>query len=317
MIKLLRVCVVLLVSLGTWFVGTSTAMAGSGPTNLTFVSATAHSMTVSWTQPSDMNGVTSMSVTLTPQNDPTHGISDVVSATATSDTVTGLARATSYTVVVDALNSSGQSFGSSNSIVASTSAYEAPTDLHVTSSTSTTISVAWMAPADLTGISGVSIEATLAGTNQLVYEVVGPSATSATLTGLQPSSTYSIVAHSMNAANADVSSASSNTIQAATAAAPSGAGSQAGPVPLPASAITSFGRKFGAAVHGKAVAVVGASGDGVSIAYTWLLSGKVAHYGASYRIPKRAKGKKLTVQVAFSKPGYLSVTKTLSFGKVK
>lgn len=87
---------------------------------------------------------------------------------------------------------------------------------------------------------------------------------------------------------------------------------------IPSSAIGSFGKKVGKAIHGKRVKVKGAkAAAGISTSYNWTLNGKVVHHGKSYKLPKSARHKKLAVQVVFSAPGYQSVSKTLKFGKVK
>lgn len=86
---------------------------------------------------------------------------------------------------------------------------------------------------------------------------------------------------------------------------------------VPTVVVASWGHKVGKAVHGKKVAVKGARAPGAGASYNWMLNGKVVHHGASYKLPAKAKRKKLTVQIVFTEAGYQTVAHVTSFGKVK
>jgi hypothetical protein len=70
----------------------------------------------------------------------------------------------------------------------------------------------------------------------------------------------------------------------------------------------------------KLKAVTGSWTGGTSFTYRWLLNGKVVRgvSGRKWKLPASAKGKKVSVKVTGSKPGYATVTLTSAkTGKVK
>ena len=132
---------------------------------------------------------------------------------AVSDTVTGLSGGTHYTFTVKAENAAGTSPASNTvEVTTTTSAPSAPTGLHETAKTHTSVSLAWTAPA-ATG--GARSPTTWSARQAPLVATWGPSTRTDTVTGLSGSTTYHF---SVEAENAVGDSSASGTLAVTTTA---------------------------------------------------------------------------------------------------
>ncbi len=176
----------------------------SVPSNLHATGVTSNSVSLAWNASTDNVGVTGYIVTYGSTN---------VNVTGTSATINGLASSTPYTFTVKARDAAGNISGASSPITVTTGAPPtdpikptAPTNLTVTSTTSSEIGLSWTASTDNVGVTGYTVSY---GSSNV--QVAG---TSATITGLAAGTTYTFTVTAKDAAG-NVSDGT--TIQATTA----------------------------------------------------------------------------------------------------
>jgi chitodextrinase len=154
------------------------------PTNVTVSTRTSTSIALTWTSSTDNVGVAGYGVY--------NGGELAATTTGTSGIVSGLACGASYTLAVDAFDASGNSSAKTTPMMVSTmpctdtTPPTQPTNLRATSTTATSLAIAWNASTDTVGVAGYD-----------VYRAnvkVGSSVptTSYTLNGLSCATTYSI-----------------------------------------------------------------------------------------------------------------------------
>lgn len=179
------------------------------PSNVTSLTATitANSVTLSWTAATDNVGVTGYQIT---------GGPGTVNVTGTSASITGLQPNTTYTFTVKALDaagnkSSGTSINVTTSPSADTTPPSAPANLAVTGKTSTSVSLSWNASTDNVGVTGYNVYQ-----NGVVVPTgnVTISGTTAAVTGLTASTSYTFSVRAKDAAGN--LSASSNSVSVTT-----------------------------------------------------------------------------------------------------
>ncbi|MFD0672790.1 fibronectin type III domain-containing protein [Cohnella sp. GCM10027633] len=189
--------------------GGSDTTAPSAPANLSSPSKTSTSVNLSWSSSTDNVGVTGYDV---------YNGSTLAGTTAgTTFTVSGLSPNTAYSFTVKAKDAAGNASAASGALSVTTNAAadttvpSAPTGLSSPSKTSTSVNLSWTASTDNVGVTGYEIYrgGTLATTS---------TGTSATVSGLSPSTTYSFTVKAKDAAGnlSAASSALSVTTNAAT-----------------------------------------------------------------------------------------------------
>jgi RHS repeat-associated protein len=173
-------------SQSTSVTATTNMLPPAPPTGLTVTGTTDNSVTLSWTAPSGT--VSGYSVY---ENG---GSTSVASSTSTSATVTGLNASQTYTFTVEATNAGGSSTPSA-SVSATTAAPPpaAPTGLTVTGTTSSSVSLSWTAPSGpVTGYYVYQVVQTIIGPTQEQLSNVTVTGTTAVVTGLSRSTSYTL-----------------------------------------------------------------------------------------------------------------------------
>ncbi|HEY4391177.1 MAG TPA: glycosyl hydrolase family 18 protein [Paenibacillus sp.] len=175
--------------------GTVDTQPPTAPGNLSASNVTTTSITLQWTASTDNVSVTEYVIY--------QGTASIgnVSGTTLSFTHTGLTPDTTYSYTVKAKDAAGNVSPSSNSIsvktnaanVPDTQAPTTPTNVTVTGVTSTSVSLSWTASTDNVGVTGYDV---YQGTS-LVLSVTG---TTAIVTGLLPSTTYTFKVAAKDAA---------------------------------------------------------------------------------------------------------------------
>jgi len=173
----------------------------SAPASLHSTGTTSSSVSLAWTASTDNVGVTGYDVY--------RGSTRVTTVTGTSATDTGLAASTTYSYTVKAHDAAGNVSAASNAVSATTAASggggdttppSAPTNLHSTGTSSSTVSLAWTASTDNVGVTGYDVYR--GGT-----KVGTATGTSFDDSGLSASTTYSYTVKARDAA-VNVSAAS-------------------------------------------------------------------------------------------------------------
>lgn len=177
--------------------GGADTIAPSAPMNLAIASASATSITLSWSASSDNVGVTGYTVY--------YGTSSV-NTTGTSATISGLLPNTIYTFTVKARDAAGNLSAASNSVTRTTPAEDdtvppsAPANLQVTAVTGSSVSLSWGASSDNVGVAGYTVSYGTTSTN-----VTG---TTATISGLASGTSYTFNVRAYDAAGNQSASAS-------------------------------------------------------------------------------------------------------------
>jgi chitinase len=179
------------------------------PTNLKVTTKTTKTMSLSWTAAV----ATDFPIA---SYDVYRGTTLAKTVTGTSATVTGLTGNTSYTFTVKARDSHGNVSAASNAASGTTlnpaddtTPPTAPSALHSTGKTSTSVSLAWTASTDAHGIAGYDI---YRGTTK-AKSVTG-TGTTTTVTGLSPLTTYTFTVKARD--TYDNVSAASNAVSVTT-----------------------------------------------------------------------------------------------------
>ncbi|MFC4101247.1 fibronectin type III domain-containing protein [Paenibacillus xanthanilyticus] len=189
--------------------GTTDTQAPAAPSNLRVTATTSTSVALAWNAATDNVGVTGYDV---------YRGASIVGSTAGSTlsfTNTGLSASTSYTYTVKAKDAAGNVSAASGSISVTTpgtggsdtQAPTAPGNLAVTGTTSSSVSLSWSASSDNVGVASYQV---LNGAS-VVQTVTG---TTATVTGLSASTTYTFTVKARDAAGN--TSAASNAVSATT-----------------------------------------------------------------------------------------------------
>ncbi|MFC5528204.1 fibronectin type III domain-containing protein [Cohnella yongneupensis] len=179
--------------------GSTDTTAPSAPANLSSPSKTSSSVNLSWSSSTDNVGVTGYDV---------YNGSTLAGTTAgTTFSVNGLSPSTTYSFTVKAKDAAGNASAASSALsvttnaAADTTAPSVPTGLTSPSKTSTSVNLSWTASTDNVGVTGYEIYSggTLATTS---------AGTTATVSGLTPSTAYSFTVKAKDAAG-NLSAASS------------------------------------------------------------------------------------------------------------
>ncbi len=161
----------------------------SAPTNLTSPARSSTSVTLRWTASTDNVAVTGYTVT--------SGAAVVATVTEAEATVTGLTPSTTYSFTVRARDGAGNVSAPTAALnvttaAPDTSAPTAPTALAASSVTSSSASLSWSASTDDVGVAAYDV---YYGTTRATTVTV----TSATITGLAPSTSYSFTVRARDA----------------------------------------------------------------------------------------------------------------------
>lgn len=168
------------------------------PTNLVSTGKTQNSVSLSWSASTDDRGVTGYII---------YYGNNQTTVTGTSAVIPGLSANTAYTFTVKARDAAGNLSAASAPVTVTTDApiidVDPPTvpgNVRLTAKTSTSVTLAWDASTDNVGIAGYEVSY---GSNS-----VNATATSATISGLTPDTTYAFTVKAYDAAlNYSVSSA--------------------------------------------------------------------------------------------------------------
>lgn len=181
--------------------------APTAPTNLTVTGSNTNSVSLSWTASTDNVGVTGYNIYINGTFYST--------VTGTTATIPGLSSGTTYSFYVIAKDAANNLSPQSNTVQGTTTTDTqvptTPANLAITGTSSNSVSLSWTASTDNVGVTGYNIyvDGTFHST------VTG---TSATVSGLNPSTTYSFYVVAADAANN--LSAQSNSVQGTTTATP-------------------------------------------------------------------------------------------------
>jgi chitinase len=211
--------------------GSGDTTAPSAPSNLRTAATTSSSVTLAWNASTDNIAVTGYDV-----------YRGTTLAGSTSNGVltftnSGLSASTTYSFTVKAKDAAGNSSAASTALSVTTLAPSvdqtvpsAPSNLRTTATTSTSVSLAWNASTDNVGVTGYDVYKGLS----LALSVSG---TTAVITGLSASTTYSFTVKAKDAAG-NISSASSTLSVTTGPTDPGGNGS------LPKHTLTGYWQNF-------------------------------------------------------------------------
>ena len=187
---------------------TADTVAPTAATNLTVTGTTSSTVSLSWTAATDNVAVTSYDIYMNSV------LKTSVSSSNLTATITGLTASTTYSFYVIAKDAAVNSSPASNTAngtttiaIPDTQNPTAPTNLAVTGSSSSTVSLSWTASTDNVGVTSYDVYV-----NSVFKSTV--SGTTALVNGLTPSTTYSFYVVAKDAAGN--SSAQSNAINGTT-----------------------------------------------------------------------------------------------------
>lgn len=181
-------------------------IAPSAPTGVTAASKTANSVTLTWQPSSDNVGVVGYDIF--------RNGAQADSVTGTTATIGGLAPTTAYTFTVVARDAAGNVSPPSAPLTVTTEpggntgdtiAPTAPGNLTVTAKTSSSVSLAWSASTDNVGVTAYEVY----NGDQLATTVTG---TTATISGLAPSTSYTFTVKAKDAAGNSSAASSAVTV---------------------------------------------------------------------------------------------------------
>ncbi|TVX99881.1 fibronectin type III domain-containing protein [Cohnella terricola] len=206
------------------------SQAPTAPSNLRVTGTTSSSVALAWNASTDNVGVTGYDVYRGST------IAGSVSGSTLTFTNTGLSAGTNYSFTVRAKDAAGNVSAASNSVSATTNSSgggdtqppTVPTNLIVTGTTSSSVSLSWTASTDNVGVTGYNVY----NGSALATTVTG---TTATVTGLAASTTYSFTVKAKDAAG-NLSAASS--VVSGTTKSSSGGGS------IPKHVLTGYWHNF-------------------------------------------------------------------------
>jgi len=188
---------------------TADTQAPTAPSSIAVTGTTTNSVSLSWLASSDNIGVTGYDVYM-------NGVLKTT-VTGLTTTITGLTASTAYSFYVIAKDAAGNSSPASTTVNGTTATPTpdtqtptAPTSLAVTGTTTSSISLSWLAATDNTGVTGYDVYM-----NSVLKTTVTGLTT--TITGLTASTAYSFYVIAKDAAGN--LSAASNTINTTTASA--------------------------------------------------------------------------------------------------
>lgn len=187
---------------------TADTVAPTAATNLTVTGTTSSTVSLSWTAATDNVAVTSYDIYMNSV------LKTSVSSSNLTATITGLTASTTYSFYVIAKDAAVNSSPASNTAngtttiaIPDTEIPTTPTNLAVTGSSSSTVSLSWTASTDNVGVTSYDVYV-----NSVFKSTV--SGTTALVNGLTPSTTYSFYVVAKDAAGN--SSAQSNAINGTT-----------------------------------------------------------------------------------------------------
>jgi glucose/arabinose dehydrogenase len=186
----------------------------SPPGTPTLTSDTSSSITVAWTAATDNVGVTAYEVFHDGQ------LCEQVSGTTLTGTCENLNPKTQYALYIVALDAAGNTSQPSGTLTVTTPSSSdntpptAPSNVHTTSVTSTSIALAWTASTDNVGVVGYNVDNVVSGTPTQVGSSSG-NTPSATLSALSPNTTYHLQVTAFDA-NKNVSTPSAPVLTVTT-----------------------------------------------------------------------------------------------------
>lgn len=187
---------------------TADTVAPTAATNLTVTGTTSSTVSLSWTASTDNVAVTSYDIYMN------GSLKTSISSSNGTATITGLTASTVYSFYVIAKDAAVNSSPASNTAngtttiaIADTQNPTAPTNLAVTGSSSSTVSLSWTASTDNVGVTSYDVYV-----NSAFKSTV--SGTTALVNGLTPSTTYSFYVIAKDAAQN--SSSQSNAVNGTT-----------------------------------------------------------------------------------------------------
>ena len=200
--------------------GGGDTQAPSVPANLTAPATTASSISLAWTASTDNVGVTGYQILRAPGA--SGGTFAQVATSSTNSYVnTGLTGSTTFRYQVRAVDAAGNASAVSNTVTAATQGGggdvtppSAPSNLASSSSTATSISLAWTASTDNVGVTGYQVLRAPGASGGTFTQVATSTSNSYVNTGLTANTTYRYQVRATDAAG-NVSSVS-NTLTAAT-----------------------------------------------------------------------------------------------------
>lgn len=188
----------------------SDTQAPTAATNLAVTGTTSNAVSLSWTAGTDNVAVTSYDIYMN------GNFKTSISSTNLTATITGLSASTAYTFYVIAKDASLNSSSASNSVIGTTTIVipdtenpTSPTNLAVTGSSSSTVSLSWTASTDNIGVTSYDVYV-----NSVFKSSV--SGTTAIVNGLTPTTTYSFYVIAKDAVGN--SSVQSNSVNETTTA---------------------------------------------------------------------------------------------------
>jgi len=179
------------------------------PANFTSTDQTQNSVTLSWAAQGNLTGYTlqyrAAGTTTWQTWTPAPGVND------TSATITGLAANTPYNFQLTATNASGSATSTVLTVSTPVEPPIQPANFTSTEETQNSVTLSWTAQANLTGYT-LQYKKTTESTWQTWTPAPGPSATSATITGLTAGTAYDFQLTAINASGSAISVTNATTV---------------------------------------------------------------------------------------------------------